>query len=97
MVDLPEPVGPVTSTRPERRCAEFLDDWRDAELLERRDLGGDEPEHGAVAAGLLEKVAAEPGVLIHLVGEVEIACRLISLPALRAGNFAEHVAHLLMA
>ena len=38
VVDLPEPVGPVTSTRPLREVGEALDRGRQLELLERRDL-----------------------------------------------------------
>ena len=96
VVDLPEPVGPVTRTRPERRWPNSLTTVRDAELLEGGDLGRDEPENGAVTVGLLEEIAAEPRVLIHLVGEVEIARGLVALPALRAGNLAQHVAHFLV-
>ena len=61
--------------------AEFLDHRRNAELLERHDLRRDEPEDAAVAVGLLEEVAAEARVLIHLVGEVEIARFLDSAPS----------------
>ena len=61
--------------------AEFLDDVRDAELFERRDLRRDEPEDGAIAVGLLEIVAAEARVLVHLVGKIEIAAFLEPLPA----------------
>ena len=76
------------------QMAEFLDHRRDAELLERGDLRRDEPEDGAVAVGLLEEIAAEARVLIHLVGEVEIAAFLEALPALRAADLAHHVGHL---
>ena len=38
VVDLPEPVGPVTSTSPRGLLAQLGDHRRQAELLERDDL-----------------------------------------------------------
>ncbi len=73
--------------------AEGFDDLGNAEVLERFDLGGDDPEDRAVAVGLLEVVAAKPVVLVHFVGEIEVAAFLEPLPALGSANFAQHVAH----
>ena len=59
VVDLPEPVGPVTSTRPLLEVRERRDRRRQAQLLEREDLLGDHAEHRAGAVLLDEVVGAE--------------------------------------
>ena len=71
--------------------AEFLDDIRHAEAFERGDFGGDEPEHGGEAVLLLEVVAAEAGVLVHFVGEVEVAAFEVALEGLGIADFGEQV------
>src|SRR4030095_548394 len=68
------------------QIAKLPNDGRNAELFERSDPGGNEPEDGAVAVGLLEVVAAETRFLVHLVGEIVIAAFFKNLPALRTGN-----------
>ena len=53
VVDLPEPVGPVTSTRPRGLTSSS---WRlggQAELLERLDVGRDRAERGGEALALV--------------------------------------------
>ena len=44
VVDLPEPVGPVTSTKPRGSVASQSAAGRKAELLVGGDLGGDDPQ-----------------------------------------------------
>jgi hypothetical protein len=50
VVDLPEPVGPVTSTRPRGCIRDVLEDLRRVQLLQRQHLGRNRPEHRAGAA-----------------------------------------------
>ena len=75
--------------------AEGFDDLRHAQVLEGFDFCGDDAEDRSVAVGLLEIVAAETVVLVHFIGEIEVAMFLKTLPALGRANFAEHVAHFL--
>ena len=85
VVDLPEPVGPVTSTSPRARLANSATDGGSPSDLQRRDLERDQaerrPERGALEVG----VDAEPGRARDLVGEVELPVRL-QLLALRVGE-----------
>src|SRR5947209_7657179 len=74
--------------------AELFHDRRDSELFQRGNLGRDEPEHGSVTVRLLEEIAAEPRLLVHLVSEIEVAAQLENFPALRAGNLAQHAGRL---
>ena len=59
VVDLPLPVGPVTSTRPRGRSASVREHRRQPELAEGADLLGNQPVDGADRAALVEDVAAE--------------------------------------
>jgi len=72
--------------------AELLDDGRDAEGLERGDFGGDQPEHGGQAVLLFQVVAAEAGILVHFVGEVEVAGLEVALERGGFADFGEEVA-----
>ena len=73
VVDLPEPVGPVTRTRPRGFVGEVLEDVRKAELLERLQLGGDEAEGGAQALALEVDVDAEAREARDRVRDVDLA------------------------
>ena len=77
------------------QVAEFFDHRRQGQFLERGNARRDQAEDRAEAVHLFEVVAAETAVLIHLVGEVEIAFVLETFPVFRRANLAEHVAHLL--
>ena len=68
--DLPDPVGPVTSTMPFLSDAMSVERRRQAELRERRDLVGDHPHHDRVRAALPEDVDAEPRAVGQRVREV---------------------------
>ena len=57
VVDLPEPVGPVTSTSPCCEMGEALDRRRQVQLLERHDLLRDDAEHGAAPFSWRRKLA----------------------------------------
>ena len=60
VVDLPEPVGPVTSTSPRGLLRELSDDRRQPERLERHDLERDQAERRAERRALEVGVDAEP-------------------------------------
>ena len=85
VVDLPEPVGPVTSTKPRGFLAKLVDDRRQAELLDRHRLGRDQAEGGAERAALEVGVDAEAADARDRVGEVELPVGLEPL-ALRVGE-----------
>ena len=72
VVDLPEPVGPVTRTRPRGFSQMLLDDRRQAELAEAADLVGDLAEDGGDGAALVEDVGAEAGQPLDAEGEVDL-------------------------
>jgi hypothetical protein len=72
VVDLPEPVGPVTSTMPRARPAMFETGRRDAEVLQRLDLVRDQAERRAERLALPVDVHAEAGDVRDGVGEVEL-------------------------
>ena len=76
VVDLPEPVGPVTRTRPRGYSARLCSDVREAELLERLDLLRDQPEGRADSLALVVDVDAEARDARHRVREVELALQL---------------------
>ena len=71
--------------------AEFLDDIRHSEAFERGDFGGDQAEHRGEAVLLFEVVAAEAGVHVHFVGEVEVTVFEVALEGLGITNFGEKI------
>ena len=73
VVDLPEPVGPVTSTRPCAQLGQLGDRRRQRQLVERDDLLGDHAEHRAGAVLLHEVVRAEARHALEAVREVDVA------------------------
>ena len=87
VVDLPLPVGPVTSTRPRGRSASVGEDRRQAELAEAPDLLGNQPVDGADRAALVEDVAAEAREAVDAEREVELQ-RLFEALLLRVGQHA---------
>ena len=88
VVDLPLPVGPVTSTRPRGRSASVGQHRRQAELAEGADLFRDEPVDGADRAALVEDVAAEARAdRLDAEREVELH-RLFEALLLRVGEHA---------
>ena len=80
VVDLPEPVGPVTSTSPCCRWARPSIALRQVELLERHDRLGDDAEDRAGAVLLAQEVGAEARHPLEAVGEVEVAARARTPP-----------------
>ena len=76
VVDLPEPVGPVTSTRPRGFVVNSWSDAGQPELLERLDVGRDRAEGRREALALVVGVDAEAGEPANAVGEVELAVDL---------------------
>ena len=85
VVDLPEPVGPVTSTSPRGRSARYLQTFGQAQLLHRRDRERDDAEDRAHRVALLEDVRAEARHARDAVGEVELELGL-EAPALLLGE-----------
>ena len=79
MVDLPEPVGPVTRTRPWCCRGEVAQHRRQAELGHRRDLPRDHPQRDRGEPALAERVAADPGVVAP--GEREVVL-VLDVPGL---------------
>ena len=70
--------------------AELFHDGRDAELLKRRDLRGNDTEDAAHAVLLAEVIATEAIVRVHLVSEVEIAALQILGPGALLADFVHH-------
>ena len=96
VVDLPQPVGPVTSTRPLRRSASLRTTSGVVELLQRQHLAGDGAEDGRQPRRLVEVVGAEARLGAVAVGEVEVQL-LGDLPLLLgAGDLEEQRLHLLL-
>ena len=89
--------GPRDQHQPGTHLAEALDLLRHVELLQRQNLGGNETEHAAVAALLLHVVAAEAGLLVHLVGKVRIAAVRELLPEFRRADRLHQLNHVLVA
>ena len=92
VVDLPEPVGPVTSTRPRGDLRQIVQARREAELLERLDLRRDRAECGREAPALVVGVDAEPGETADAVGEVELPAELQVLLLLRRRDPVDQLA-----
>ena len=76
VVDFPEPVGPVTSTRPRGFSAIFAITPRKPEVGEGADVERDLPDHHRDAAALLEAVAAEAREVLDAEREVELVLHL---------------------
>jgi hypothetical protein len=75
VVDLPAPVGPVTSTSPCRRPVKRRITVGMPEVLEGRDLVRDEAQRDRGLALGPEGVAAQPGGLAPGEGEVDLGAR----------------------
>ena len=73
VVVLPDPVAPVTRTRPRCSSASFWTPGRQPEAAERRHLGGDDAACERDVAALAERIDAEPRQARKLVGGVELA------------------------
>ena len=76
VVDLPEPVGPVTRTSPRGFVVNSCSDGRKLQLLERLDVRGDGAERRGEALALVVGVDAEAGESADAVGEVELPPQL---------------------
>ena len=76
VVDLPEPVGPVTRTRPRGLSANSYSRVGHVQFLERLDLGRDQAERRADARALEVGVDAEAREPRNRVREVELPARL---------------------
>ena len=87
VVDLPLPVGPVTSTRPRGRSASVASTGGRPSSPKRADLFGNQPVDGADRAALVEHVAAEARQPLDAEREVELQ-RLLEALLLRVGEHA---------
>jgi hypothetical protein len=72
VVDLPDPVGPVTRTSPRGLLQISSTTGGKAELLEAEDLVGNLPVDRGHRAALVEDVSAEPGESLDSEREVEL-------------------------
>ena len=95
VVDLPEPVGPVTSTRPRGLSDRSPKSWG-VELLQRQDLAGNGPEHGRRAAVLVEGVNPKARQAVNLEGEVDLQELLVGLALRVAHDVVHHAVHRLV-
>ena len=90
VVDLPEPVGPVTRTKPRGSDAKFATDGGTPRSSSCLISNGMMPEGGAEGVALAVDVHAEPGPARHAVGEVELEVLLELLPLLLGEGGVEH-------
>ena len=72
VVDLPEPVGPVTSTRPRGLSHKVRTMAGRPESVEALDFPGNRAKHGGDGAALMEDVAAETSQALQAEREVEL-------------------------
>ena len=72
VVDFPEPVGPVRSTKPAGEPGQPFGDGGQAQLVEGRDVGGDHPEGQRRLALLGERAATEAGPVEPAQREVDV-------------------------
>ena len=72
VVDLPDPVGPVTSTRPRGYFADLGEDLGHVQVLQRQHLGRNGAQHRARAALLHEGVDAKAREVRDLEGKVAL-------------------------
>ena len=90
VVDLPEPVGPVTRIRPRGRFVSLGEDLGRRELLERQHLRRNRAERGGRAALLVERVDAEAREVRHREAEVALEVFLVLLALMVAHDVVHH-------
>ena len=71
VVDLPEPVGPVTRMRPRGRSHSLATTGGEIELGEALDLKRNDAEDRSNGSALVEDVGAEAGQALESEGEIE--------------------------
>ena len=96
VVDLPEPVGPVTSTMPRGFSARSPKILGALSCSSVRILRGNGPEHGAGAAVLVEGVDAEARQAVDLEGEVDLQELFVVLALGVVHDVVHHGVHLLV-
>ena len=96
VVDLPQPVGPVTRTRPRGQHGELLEHRRQPELLGRQDVVRNLAEDRADPVLLHEEVGAEAGQARDLVAEIDVAGFLEDLDLVLGGDLVEHGAQVVV-
>ncbi len=72
VVDLPDPVGPVTSTRPRGFSHRVRTIGRQAQRVESLDFPGNRPEDRGDGAALVKDVAAEARQALQTEGKVQL-------------------------
>ncbi len=93
MVDLPEPVTPVTRHQSASFFADLFDNLGQIQFVNRLDLGGNDAEHQSDVAALLEHVDTEAAQSGDAVRHVEFGI-FLELLFLAVGHHAEsHVQH----
>ena len=93
VVDLPEPVLPVTRIRPLLARHSVWHGLRQLELLHRQRLRRNGAHHRAHAVQLAHHVHAEAAVLAHVVGEVGAVVLLEALHRGLRHDFVQRVLH----
>ncbi len=88
VVDLPEPVVPVTRTRPRCSSQICVDDGRKIQFFDGANLGGNDAQDHADVAALLKNVDAEAAEAGDAVGHVEFG-GLLEFLLLPVGHHAE--------
>jgi hypothetical protein len=83
VVDLPEPVGPVTSTRPRGWSASSSKIFGALEVFQRQDLGRNGPHHRRRATVLDEGIDAEARQVRHREGKVALQVLFVDACAAR--------------
>ena len=87
VVDFPEPVGPVTSTRPRGLSQSPLTTVGKPKRVEALDLPGNGTKNGADGAALIEHVAAKARQVLKSEGKVQLQVFLEAV-LLRVGQHA---------
>jgi hypothetical protein len=93
VVDLPEPVLPVTRISPLFARAQRPDRLGQVQLIHRQRLGRDGAEHRAHAVQVPQHVDAEAAAAGEGVGEVGAVVRLEALLRLARHDLVERLAH----
>ena len=90
VVDLPEPVGPVTRIRPRLRCVSFSMTRGKVQVLNRRNFGRDDAERRRDRAFIPEDVDAEAGGSTERIRKVQFVGGFKLLNLFVGQNIVDH-------
>ena len=97
VVDLPEPVGPVTRIRPFSLSQSCRTIGRHVKLFERKNFCRNRPEDCAFPASLHEDIDAEAGDISHLERKVTLMMLFKDSPLRIAHHVVDHGMDFLLA